>query len=127
MPSSRLSERAAQGWKSDISISYQDTNTIRNYDKSMKHEFSTLNPGDYVFNINHLDPHHKKLTFKWTAPYRVIANEGRDDFYKVINLVQDETQTLHRSELKITYGSSGEDLILITSLLILSRISRFKN
>lgn len=100
----------------------------------MKHEFSTVNPDDYVFNINHLDPHHKKLTFKWTAPYRVIANEGRDDFYKVINLVQDETQTLHRSELKITYGSSGEDLILITSLLILikpnftvqSRIKKIK-
>ena len=93
----------------DASISFQDTNAIRNYDKSMKHKFSALNPGDYVFKINRPDPYHKKLTFKWIGPYRVIANKGRIDFYKVRNLVQDQTQVLHRSELKLTHCASDEE------------------
>ena len=95
----------------DLSISYQDANAIRNYEISTKHEFSTLYPGDYVFKINRPDPYHKKLTFKWTGPYRVIAKEGRDDFYKVKNLVQDQTQILHRSELKVTQCSSDKEAL----------------
>ena len=44
-------------------------------------------------------------------PYRVIAKEGRDDFYKVKNLVQDQTQILHRSELKVTQCSSDKEAL----------------
>ena len=93
----------------DLSLKYQEDNAIRNYEISAKYAFSILQPGDYVVKINRPDPCFKKLTFKWTGPYRVIKNEGRIDFYEVKNLVQDQTETLHRSELKLIQCSSDEE------------------
>jgi hypothetical protein len=93
----------------DLSLKYQEDNAIRNYEISTKHAFSILQPGDYVFKINRPDPYFKKLTFKWTGPYRIIKNEGRIDFYEVKNLVQDQTEILHRSELKLTQCLSDEE------------------
>ena len=90
-------------------LKYQEDNAIRNYEISTKHAFSILQPGDYVFKINRPDPYFKKLTFKWTGPYRIVKNEGRIDFYEVKNLVQDQTEILHRSELKLTQCPSDEE------------------
>ena len=93
----------------DLSITYQDTNAVQNLKSSMKSDYSTLNPGDYVFKVNRPDPYHKKLTFAWTGPYRIIEELDRRDFYKVMNLVQDQTENLHRSELKLTRCTSDDE------------------
>ena len=81
------------------SVLYQDKIAIERYAKSI--EGATPDPleiGSYVLKVARPPQQEVKLHLKYTGPYKVVI-KLRPDFYEILDLVQDQTEKVHRNEL----------------------------
>ena len=82
----------------DASIKHQDSVAIERYKKSIKDSPEPLTIGKYVLKATHQPAFQEKLRMKYTGPYKVVQ-KLRPDFYEILDIVQDQTETVHRMEL----------------------------
>ena len=57
-----------------------------------------LDIGSYVLKVARPPQQEVKLHLKYTGPYKVVT-KLRPDFYEILDLVQDQTEKVHRNEL----------------------------
>ena len=60
----------------------------------------------YVLKVARPPQQEVKLHLKYTGPYKVVT-KLRPDFYEILDLVQDQTEKVHRNELFIGTNSSN--------------------
>ena len=82
----------------DASVKHQDNAALERYEKSVQKEPEPLSIGKYVLRSQHSPPFQEKLRIRYTGPYRV-TQKLRPDFYEILDLVQDQTENVHRLEL----------------------------
>ena len=61
-----------------------------------------MEAGSYVLKVARPPQHQTKLHLKYTRPYKVVR-KLRPDFYDILDLVQDQTETVHRHEVVKCY------------------------
>ena len=71
---------------------------MERYDKYVQKDPEPLSIGKYVLKSQHPPPFQEKLRMKYTGP-----NKGTQklcpDFYEILDLLQDQTEKVHRLEL----------------------------
>ena len=82
----------------DASVKHQDYAALERYEKSVQKEPEPLSIGKYALKSQHSPPFQEKLRMKYTGQYRV-TQKLRPDFYEILDLVQDQTENVHRMEL----------------------------
>ena len=81
------------------SVLYQDKMAVEKYTDSI--EGATPDPleiDSYVLKVARPPQQEVKLHLKYTGPYKVVT-KLRPDFYEILDLVQDQTEKVHRNEL----------------------------
>ena len=82
-----------------ISVEYQDKAAIERYEKSIDlHLDPQLQPGTYVLRDAHHQGRMLKLAFPYEGPFR-ITQASANDYYELLDLVEDQTFTEHRKAL----------------------------
>jgi hypothetical protein len=93
---------------SNASVKFQDDMAIIRYEESIANgKEDPLEEGTYVLKKNRPPQQQEKLRMKWTGPYKVVK-KLRPDFYEVLDLVQNQTDTFNRGELKKVNCPSDE-------------------
>ena len=87
----------------EASILFQDNLAIERHEMSVKDgNADPLEAESYVLKVARPPQHQAKLHLKYTGPYKVVR-KLRPDFYDILDLVQDQTETVHRHEVVKCY------------------------
>ena len=81
------------------SVLYQDKMAVEKYTDSIEGTLpDPLEIDSYVLKVARPPQQELKLHLKYTGPYKVVT-KLRPDFYEILDLVQDQTEKVHRNEL----------------------------